>query len=171
MNFGYECIGVYYQPKPRSAKNQKTKVRFLDHNKNPKVVEIEADVVIGADGANIAVRSSLQRYAFGFETIQDFEGSNRSRSATFPLPLSFFNNKNDKGSSSSSSNNNNNVNILSQEKEELDSFPASGVDQETGELRRIGPGLYWTFSEKGAVIVCPNHDGTGNIIVSESWRD
>ena len=137
--FGYECLGV--KQSNTRGKPTVTLVRFLNHS-NQKIVEIPADLVVGADGANSAVRSSLQRSSFGFEIIQDHEGSQGAVSVEVAL----------------------HENKLTNDEELEDGF-------QNGRLTKIGPALYWAYTPKGMVVVQPNCDNTCNIVLASSILD
>lgn len=131
--FEHECLGV--EPGASS-----TRVRFL--RSDGIVTHEEADLVVGADGANSAVRAALQRSAFGFEVSQDFEGSPQFRIATVTIDDT--------------------EHRLPRGRAALD-----GVS-ESGELLSVGDAIYTSFASDVGVILSPNVDSTVSIVATET---
>ena len=135
VGFEHECLGVNQR-----RDDAPSCVRFL--RSDGKLVEEEAELVVGADGANSAVRASLQRSAFGFEVVQDFEGSPQFRIATLATDGS--------------------TQRLAQGRPALD-----GVG-EGGQLQAVGAALYTSFGADAGVILSPNIDGSVSIVATET---
>lgn len=129
--FDHECLGV-------DQHGETSRVRFL--RADGSLVEAEAELVVGADGANSAVRGSLQRSAFGFEVAQDFEGSPQFRIATLPVD--------------------DDAKLLPSRKPAVE-----GVT--SGELRAVGDALYTSFAAGAGVILSPNVDRSVSIVATE----
>ncbi|XRB07158.1 FAD-dependent monooxygenase [Pycnococcus provasolii] len=142
FEFGCECLGIRQDQQHDYDGGTNAQVRIL--NEHGEVRVYVADLVVGADGANSAVRMSLTRSSFGFEVAQDFEGSSQFRSTTIQLP------KHAKLGS--------------------DRMADEGVNPSTGQLEQVGDGLYNIMSRKGkgAVIVSPNHNLSANLVIAES---
>ena len=130
--FDHECLGV-------EQRGETSRVRFLQPDGT--LVEAEAELVVGADGANSAVRASLQRSAFGFEIVQDFEGSTQFRIATLPVD--------------------DDAKLLPSGQPAIEGVTSSG------ELCAVGEALYTSFAAGTGVILSPNVDRSVSVVATE----